>query len=62
VLDRLLQAGVGTLAMVTLAPELTGALDAVDRLVAAGVVAVGHTDADAQTKRQQPSPASMGAR
>lgn len=39
------QAGV---AMVTLAPELPGALDVVDALVAAGVVvAVGHTDATA---------------
>lgn len=35
-------------AMVTLAPELPGALDVVDALVAAGVVvAVGHTDATA---------------
>lgn len=44
--DALLEAGRGTIRMVTLAPELPGALDAVRRLVAAGVtVAVGHTDA-----------------
>ena len=48
--DRLLRLAVGTLRMVTLAPELPGALDAVRHLVAAGVVvAVGHTDADAAT-------------
>jgi N-acetylglucosamine-6-phosphate deacetylase len=45
--DRLLEAGDGTIAMVTLAPELPGALDATARLAAAGVaVAVGHTDGD----------------
>lgn len=44
--DDLLRAGDGRLRMVTLAPELPGALDAVRRLVDAGVtVAVGHTDA-----------------
>lgn len=44
--EQLLEAGRGTIRMVTLAPELPGALDAVRRLDAAGVaVAVGHTDA-----------------
>lgn len=44
---RLLDAADGTLAMVTIAPELPGALDATARFVAAGVaVAVGHTDGD----------------
>lgn len=45
--DRLLAAADGRLAMVTLAPELPGGLDAIRRFVAAGVrVAVGHTAAD----------------
>ena len=44
--DLLVDAGAGALRMVTLAPELPGGLDAVRRLVTAGVtVAVGHTDA-----------------
>jgi len=44
--DRLVQAGRGTLRQVTLAPELPGGLDATRRFVGAGVaVAVGHTGA-----------------
>lgn len=44
--DRLLDAGAGTLATVTLAPELRGGFEAVRRIVDAGVrVAVGHTSA-----------------
>jgi N-acetylglucosamine-6-phosphate deacetylase len=44
--SALLKAGKGTIRMVTLAPELDGALDAVRRFVDAGViVAIGHTDA-----------------
>jgi N-acetylglucosamine-6-phosphate deacetylase len=51
--DRYLDAAAGTLRVVTLAPELPGALDAVARLAAAGVVvAIGHTDADADTVRR----------
>ncbi|MFT2691217.1 N-acetylglucosamine-6-phosphate deacetylase [Clavibacter zhangzhiyongii] len=42
--DALLEAGEGALRQVTVAPELDGALDAIRRLVDAGVVAaVGHT-------------------
>jgi len=45
----LLEAGAGTVRMMTLAPELPGALDLVDLLVERGVVAaIGHTDATAQ--------------
>ena len=48
--ERLIEAGRGHLRMVTLAPELDGGIDAVRRLVAAGVrVAVGHTAADDDT-------------
>lgn len=47
--DRLLAAGDGQLSMITIAPELPGALDAIRRFVAEGVrVAVGHTDGDDQ--------------
>ncbi|BDV29941.1 N-acetylglucosamine-6-phosphate deacetylase [Microbacterium terricola] len=45
-LDRLLSAGRGTIRQITLAPELPGGLDAIGRIVEAGVVAaVGHTAA-----------------
>ena len=45
-LDRVLAAGQGTIRMVTLAPERTGGLAAIPRIVDADVVAaVGHTDA-----------------
>ncbi|QDP98997.1 N-acetylglucosamine-6-phosphate deacetylase [Microlunatus elymi] len=45
--DRLLTAADGRISMITIAPELPGALDAVRRFVAAGVtVAIGHTTAD----------------
>jgi len=51
--DRLLDAGDGTIRQVTLAPELPGAEEAITRFVAAGVaVAVGHTDADADAARR----------
>ncbi|PPF21329.1 MULTISPECIES: N-acetylglucosamine-6-phosphate deacetylase [unclassified Rathayibacter] len=49
---RLLDAARGRLAQITLAPELPGALAAVERLAGAGtVVAVGHTEADADQAR-----------
>jgi len=45
--ETLLEAADGRLRSITIAPELPGAIDAIDRLTAAGVVvAVGHTDAD----------------
>jgi N-acetylglucosamine-6-phosphate deacetylase len=49
----LLSAGRGSVRQVTLAPERTGAIAAIETLAAAGVVvAVGHTEADAaQTRR-----------
>jgi N-acetylglucosamine-6-phosphate deacetylase len=51
-LDGLLEAAAGTLRQITIAPELPGALESIDTLVAAGVVvAVGHTEADADTAR-----------
>lgn len=60
--EALLEAGRGTVRMVTLAPELPGALDAVRRLVDAGVtVAVGHTDATYdQTRAALDAGASVG--
>lgn len=51
--DRLLEAGRGTIRQVTLAPERPGAFEAIARFTAAGVaVAVGHTAADTATTRQ----------
>lgn len=51
-IDLFLEAAEGSLAMVTLAPELVGGLDAVRRFSEAGVVvAVGHTEATADTVR-----------
>jgi N-acetylglucosamine-6-phosphate deacetylase len=45
--DELLDAAGGALQQMTIAPELPGALDVIERLVESGVtVAVGHTDAD----------------
>ncbi|AZZ51596.1 N-acetylglucosamine-6-phosphate deacetylase [Rathayibacter festucae] len=50
--ERLLDAARGALRQVTIAPELPGALRAIERLTGAGVVvAVGHTEADAATTR-----------
>lgn len=48
--DRLIEAGAGRIAQITIAPELVGGLDAVRRFQRAGVVvAVGHTAADYET-------------
>lgn len=51
--DRLLEAGRGTVRQVTIAPELPGALVAIERITASGAAAaVGHTDADADVTRR----------
>lgn len=48
--ERLLRAGAGSVAMVTLAPERPGGIEAVRRVVGHGALAaVGHTDADHAT-------------
>lgn len=48
--DALIRAGRGWIRMVTLAPELSGAMEAAARFHNAGVVvALGHTNADCQT-------------
>lgn len=59
-LERLLAAGGGGVAMMTIAPELQGALEVIAALAGAGVVAsLGHSDADyAQAKAS----VSAGAR
>lgn len=50
--EELIGAARGTLRQITLAPELPGALEAIDVLVEAGVVvAVGHTEADLEQTR-----------
>ncbi|HUC56969.1 MAG TPA: N-acetylglucosamine-6-phosphate deacetylase [Streptosporangiaceae bacterium] len=57
--ETLLSAGAGLTKLVTIAPELDGAMAAIKRLVAAGiVVSVGHSDATAQ---QVASAAMCGA-
>lgn len=51
--ESFLTAGAGSIRMVTLAPELPGAIAAVAQLVAAGVVVgIGHTDATYDVSRQ----------
>ncbi|HTY29135.1 MAG TPA: N-acetylglucosamine-6-phosphate deacetylase [Mycobacterium sp.] len=50
--QRVLEAGRGTIRMVTLAPERAGAVTAIERVVAAGAVAaVGHTEATYEQTR-----------
>jgi len=52
-IDALLDAGRGAIRLVTIAPELPGALAAIARLAGAGVVvAIGHTDADFEQTRR----------
>jgi N-acetylglucosamine-6-phosphate deacetylase len=60
VLDRLLNAGGGTVRMVTIAPELPGAVGLVRQLSAAGVIpAIGHS---AATYREASTAIDAGAR
>lgn len=50
--QAVLDAGRGHIRMVTIAPELPGAMDAIDMITRAGALAaVGHTDADIETTR-----------
>jgi N-acetylglucosamine-6-phosphate deacetylase len=50
--ERMLEAGGGRIRMVTIAPELPGAIAAIRVIVARGAIAaVGHTGADADTAR-----------
>ncbi|AQT82245.1 N-acetylglucosamine-6-phosphate deacetylase [Mycolicibacterium litorale] len=60
--SRVLDSGDGTIRMVTLAPERTGALAAIERVVGAGAVAaVGHTEATyAQTRTAIAAGATVG--
>jgi N-acetylglucosamine-6-phosphate deacetylase len=51
-IDRVLDAGAGTVRMITIAPERQGALAAIGRVAGAGVVAaVGHTEASYEQTR-----------
>ncbi|MBF4571351.1 amidohydrolase family protein [Herbiconiux sp. VKM Ac-1786] len=53
VLKQLLEASEGRLVQITIAPELPGALEAIDTFVSAGtVVAIGHTDAGYDLTRE----------
>jgi N-acetylglucosamine-6-phosphate deacetylase len=50
--QSLIKWGQGTIAMVTIAPELEGALDSIAWLASQGIIAaIGHSDADADTAR-----------
>ncbi|HQA31201.1 MAG TPA: N-acetylglucosamine-6-phosphate deacetylase [Propioniciclava tarda] len=59
---RLLDAGDGTVVMVTIAPELDGGLDAVALVAGRGIVAaVGHTDASYEVVREAIARGARGA-
>jgi N-acetylglucosamine-6-phosphate deacetylase len=51
-IKSLIEWGQGTIAMVTIAPELDGALESIAWLASQGIIAaIGHSDADADTAR-----------
>jgi N-acetylglucosamine-6-phosphate deacetylase len=51
-IKSLVECGQGTIAMVTIAPELEGALESIAWLASQGIIAaIGHSDADADTAR-----------
>jgi N-acetylglucosamine-6-phosphate deacetylase len=51
-IKSLIEWGQGTIAMVTIAPELEGALESIAWLASQGIIAaIGHSDADADTAR-----------
>jgi len=59
---ELLDAGRGTVRMVTIAPERDGALDSIRLMTARGVLAaIGHTDADYDTTRAAVEAGARGA-
>ena len=61
-IDRLLDAGGGSVRMVTIAPEKPGAMAAIGHLVERGVtVAIGHTAADLATTRAAIAAGASGA-
>ena len=60
--SELLDAGRGTVKMVTIAPERSGAMDSIRLMVSRGVVAaIGHTDADYDTTRAAIDAGAIGA-
>ena len=61
--ERMLDVAGGTLRVITVAPELPGGMELVNQAVAAGVVvAVGHSDADHQSRRRDSMPAPHSSR
>ncbi len=51
-IKALIATGEGTIRMITIAPELDGAMESIEWLVSQGVIAaIGHSDADAETAR-----------
>lgn len=52
-IQALLEAGAGSIKMITIAPELEGAIDAIKLITSNGVIAsIGHTDGDAEDMKR----------